>query len=317
MTTNIFIAGHKGMVGSAITRKLTQKKNLNIITTNKNEVNLLDQESVNKFVSSQNIDQIYIAAAKVGGILANNSYPADFIYENIMIQSNIIKAAHNHDVNKILFLGSSCIYPKYSKQPIKEESILSGTLEKTNEPYAIAKIAGIKMCESFNRQYDRDYRSAMPTNLYGENDNFDSKSSHVIPGLIQRFHKAKINNKGTVEVWGSGDVFREFLYVDDAAQACITIMNSEKETYKRVSKDMLSQINVGSGIDIKIKDLAYLIKDVVQYKGNIIFNNELPDGTPKKLLDNTKINSLGWSPQYTLKEGLNKTYDWYVKNFNK
>lgn len=317
MTTNIFIAGHKGMVGSAITRKLTQKKNINVITTNKNEVNLLDQESVNKFVSSQNIDQIYIAAAKVGGILANNTFPADFIYENIMIQSNIIKAAHNNDINKILFLGSSCIYPKYSKQPIKEESILSGTLEKTNEPYAIAKIAGIKMCESFNRQYGRDYRSAMPTNLYGENDNFDSKSSHVIPGLIQRFHKAKINNKGTVEVWGSGNVLREFLYVDDAAQACIVIMNSKKETYKKVSKDMLSQINVGSGIDIKIKDLANLIGEVVKYKGKIVFNNEFPDGTPKKLLDNTKINSLGWSPQYTLKEGLNKTYKWYVKNFSK
>ncbi len=317
MATNIFIAGHKGMVGSAITRKLSQNKNLNIITAAKSELNLLNQESVNRFMSNHNIDQIYVAAAKVGGILANNNFPADFIYENIIIQSNIINSAHNNNVNKILFLGSSCIYPKYAKQPIKEESILSGVLEETNEPYAVAKIAGIKMCESFNRQFNRDYRSAMPTNLYGENDNFHPNNSHVIPGLLQRFHEAKIKKDDLVEVWGSGNVLREFLYVEDAADACILIMNSDAELYKKVTTDTLSQINIGTGIDITIKELALLIKQVTNFKGKIVFNTNLPDGTPRKLLDISKICSLGWKPKYTLLQGLQKTYDWYVKNYNK
>ena len=317
MATNIFIAGHKGMVGSAITRKLSQNKNLNIITATKSELNLLNQESVNRFMSNHNIDQIYLAAAKVGGILANNNFPADFIYENIIIQSNIINSAHNNNVNKILFLGSSCIYPKYAKQPIKEESILSGVLEETNEPYAVAKIAGIKMCESFNRQFNRDYRSAMPTNLYGENDNFHPNNSHVIPGLLQRFHEAKIKKDDLVEVWGSGNVLREFLYVDDAADACILVMNSDTELYKKVTTDTLSQINIGTGIDITIKELALLIKQVTNFKGKIVFNTNLPDGTPRKLLDISKICSLGWKPKFTLLQGLQKTYDWYVKNYNK
>ena len=317
MATNIFIAGHKGMVGSAITRKLSQNKNLNIITAAKSELNLLNQESVNRFMSNNNIDQIYVAAAKVGGILANNNFPADFIYENIIIQSNIINSAHNNNVNKILFLGSSCIYPKYAKQPIKEESILSGVLEETNEPYAVAKIAGIKMCESFNRQFNRDYRSAMPTNLYGENDNFHPNNSHVIPGLLQRFHEAKIKKDDLVEVWGSGNVLREFLYVEDAADACILVMNSDTELYKKVTTDTLSQINIGTGIDITIKELALLIKQVTNFKGKIVFNTNLPDGTPRKLLDISKICSLGWKPKYTLLQGLQKTYDWYVKNYNK
>lgn len=314
MSINVFIAGHKGMVGSALYKKLLQKDNHNVITANRQELDLTNQACVDNFLSSKNIDQIYIAAAKVGGIYANNTYPASFIYENIMIQSNIINAAHENNINKILFLGSSCIYPKFAEQPIKEESILSGSLEETNEPYAIAKIAGIKMCESFNRQFNRDYRSVMPTNLYGENDNFDSKNSHVIPGLIRRFHEAKKENKEHVEVWGTGNVKREFLYSEDAAEACYLVMNCKKDVYKKMTGEMISQINIGSGKDISIKDLAFLLKKIINYRGDIIFNDSYPDGTPRKLLDISKINSLGWVPQYSLEEGLFKTYEWYLQN---
>jgi GDP-L-fucose synthase len=314
MPTNIYIAGHNGMVGSAIFRKISKDSNVNLITASKNELNLIDQKDVNNFFKNSKIDQVYLAAGRVGGIHANNEYPAEFIYENIMIQANIIHASHKNDINKLLFLGSSCIYPKYAEQPIKESSILDGELEKTNQPYAVAKIAGIKMCESYNRQFGRDYRSAMPTNLYGENDNYHGNNSHVIPALIKRFHEAKINGSSSVSVWGSGNALREFLCVDDAADACHLLMNINKLNYDSVVEPMLSQVNIGTGKDISIKELVIILAKVVGFKGDIKFNTEKPDGTPRKVMDISRISSLGWKPKYELEEGLSSAYSWFVKN---
>lgn len=312
----IFIAGHKGMVGSSILRHLKDFE-IEIITKDRKELDLLKQEEVKNFFKNEKIDQIYIAAAKVGGIHANNAYPAKFIYENLTIQSNIIHYAFVSGIKKLLFLGSSCIYPKNINRPIKEEDLLVGKLEPTNEPYAIAKIAGIKLCESYNRQYgkshDIDYRSIMPTNLYGPGDNYHSENSHVIPGLINRFHQAKISNSNNVTIWGTGNPKREFLYVDDMARASIFLMNLDKKAYDQCTSPMCSHINVGSGKDLTIKELAELIKDVVGYKGEIIFDKSKPDGNPRKLLNSEKIKNLGFIAKVSLKEGLIKTYQDYIK----
>jgi GDP-L-fucose synthase len=311
---NIFVAGHKGMVGSAIMEELSANKSNNIITASRNELNLLDQESVLNFFKNNHIDQVYLAAAKVGGILANNEYPGQFIYENLTIQSNVIHSAHITDVNNMLFLGSSCIYPKFSEQPIKEKFLLAGALEETNEPYAIAKIAGIKLCESYNRQYKRDYRSVMPTNLYGPNDNFHLQNSHVIPALINRFHTAVKKNYKEVTIWESGSPMREFLHVKDMANASIYLMNLSKDKYKDATSEMLSHINVGTGKDCSIKELAEIISDVTNFKGKIIFDASKPDGAPRKLMDVSRLNKLGWNHSITLKDGLEQTYDWYLNN---
>ncbi|HAT1613301.1 TPA: GDP-L-fucose synthase [Raoultella planticola] len=311
---NVFVAGHNGMVGSAIVRQLKKRSNINIISRERNELDLLDSNAVNHFFSTEKIDEIYLAAAKVGGIVANNSFPADFIYQNLMIESNIINAAHVHNIQKIMFLGSSCIYPKLANQPISENELLQGTLEPTNEPYAIAKIAGIKLCESYNRQYDRDYRSVMPTNLYGENDNFHPSNSHVIPALLRRFHEATIANAHEVVVWGSGKPMREFLHVDDMASASIYVMELESSDWKKNTLPMLSHINVGTGVDCTIKELAETIAKVTGYKGSIIFDATKPDGTPRKLLDVSRLSNLGWNYSITLEDGLKKTYDWFLEN---
>ena len=310
----IYIAGHNGMVGSAIIKRLRQQGFVNIVTRSSLELDLTNQQATHNFLKDERPDYIVIAAAKVGGIHANNSYPADFIYQNLLIELNLIHGAYLARINNLLFLGSSCIYPKESLQPIKEEYLLSGYLESTNEPYAIAKIAGIKLCESYNRQYGTDYRSIMPTNLYGPNDNFHPKDSHVIPALIRKFHEAKIKDKPFVEVWGSGKPMREFLHVDDMADASIYIMGLDKEILKKEIKPMLSHINVGAGIDITIKDVAQLIKEVIGFNGNIIFNLKMPDGSKRKLLDISRIKSLGWEYSITLKDGLQQTYDWFLKS---
>lgn len=309
----IYIAGHRGLVGSAILRNLQSKGFDNIITRTHQELDLTIQKDVDYFFGTEKPDHIIIAAAKVGGIYANNTYPADFIYENLMIQANIIHSAYSHKVSRLLFLGSTCIYPKNAIQPMKEDALLSGFLEPTNEPYAVAKIAGIKLCESYNRQFGTDFRSAMPTNLYGINDNFHSKNSHVIPGLIKRFHEAKINNESEVIVWGSGKAMREFLYVDDMAAASVFIINLDKATYKDNTKDMLSHINVGTGIDISIYDLAYTIKKVTGFNGNIIFDSSKPDGAPRKCIDVSRLSAMGWQHATSLEQGLKKTYNWYLQ----
>ena len=312
----IFIAGHKGMVGSAILRHLRDFE-IEIITKDRKQLDLLKQEEVRIFFRDEKIDQVYLASAKVGGIHANNVYPAEFIYENLMIQSNIIHYAFLSGIKKLLFLGSSCIYPKNISEPIKEEDLLVGKLESTNEPYAVAKIAGIKMCESYNRQYgkshDIDYRSIMPTNLYGPGDNYHNKNSHVIPGLIDRFHQAKISNLTNVTIWGTGNPKREFLYVDDMARASIFLMNIDKKAYDKCTSPMCSHINVGSGKDLTIKELAEIIRDVVGYKGEISFDSTKPDGNPRKLLDSERIKNLGFNAKVSLKEGLIKTYQDYTK----
>jgi len=308
----IFIAGHNGMVGSALVRHLNDY-NVKIVTKNRSELDLLNQKDVQNFFKNEEIDQVYLAAAKVGGIVANNTYRAQFIYENLMIQVNVIHSAFINNVKKLLFLGSSCIYPKNAKQPMKEEELLSGKLEITNEPYAISKISGIKMCESYNYQYadsNIDYRSVMPTNLYGPGDNYHPENSHVIPGLLYRFHYAKVNKLPEVKIWGTGKPKREFLHVDDMADAAIHVMNLDKKTYKEHVKN-LSHINIGSGIEITIRDLSEIIKDVTGYQGKINFDSTKPDGSPRKLLDNQLINNLGWKPKINLKNGLVKTY----KNF--
>jgi len=312
----IFIAGHKGMVGSALVRLLKRKK-VKIITKEKKELNLLDQKKVQTFFKNNKIDQVYLAAAKVGGIHANSTYPAEFIYENLMIQNNIIHSAFLSGVKKLLFLGSSCIYPKYAKQPMKEEELLTGKLEPTNEPYALAKIAGIKMCESYNRQYGNshgvDYRCVMPTNLYGPGDNYHSENSHVVPGLIRRFHEAKVNNLKSVTIWGTGLPLREFLHVEDMARASIQIMNFDKKKYYNIIKPM-SHINIGSGKDLTIKELAETIKQIVRFKGKIHFDHEKPDGVLRKFLDCKRINSLAFKPKISLREGLTKTYQNFQKS---
>ena len=312
----IFIAGHNGMVGSALIRHLQTQK-VQIIIKEKRELDLLNQNDVQNFFKDERINQVYLAAAKVGGIHANNTYPADFIYENLMITINIIHSAFLNDIKKLLFLGSSCIYPKNANQPIKEEELLTGQLEPTNEPYGIAKISGIKLCESYNRQYGKshsiDYRCIMPTNLYGPGDNYHPENSHVIPGLIYRFHEAKINNLPRVTIWGTGTPKREFMYVDDMARASIHLMNLDKKTYDAQVSPMCSHINVGSGMDLSIKELAETIKEVVDFKGEINFDLTKPDGSPRKFLDSKRINNLGFKPKVNLKEGLIKTYQNYIK----
>ena len=314
----IYIAGHRGMVGSALVRNLKKKRNEIIIKT-RSQLNLLNQKNVLKFFENQKIDKVYLAAARVGGIYANNSFPADFIYENIMIQTNIIHAAFKTGVKKLLFLGSSCIYPRETKQPMKEEQLLTGKLEPTNEPYAIAKIAGIKLCESYNRQYGKshniDFRSVMPTNLYGPGDNYHPKNSHVIPALINRFHNAKIKSKSIVSAWGSGKQEREFLYVDDMAKACIFIMNLKKSEFKKYTNDNRSFINIGSGYSLKISKLSKIIAEAVGYKGKINFDKTKLQGSSIKLLDNKRLNLLGWFPEVSLENGLVETYKCYLKKY--
>ena len=313
---NIFVAGHRGMVGSAIVRALSSNSANNIITASRSDLDLLNQKSVNDFFKQNDINQVYLAAAKVGGIHANSEFPAEFIYENLMIQSNIIHAAHLSDVQQLLFLGSSCIYPKFASQPIQEDSLLSGILESTNEPYAIAKIAGIKLCESYNRQYGRDYRSVMPTNLYGPHDNFHPENSHVIPAMMGRFHNAVINSQKEVVIWGSGKPMREFLHVDDMAAASVHVMNVDHEIYSLNTEPMLSHINVGTGIDCTIKSLAEAIAEVTGFKGELIFDSNMPDGTPRKLMDVSRIKKLGWQSSISLNDGLKKTYEWFIANKN-
>jgi GDP-L-fucose synthase len=304
LNAKIFVAGHRGMVGSAIVRKLTELGYTNIITIAKNKCNLIDQLEVDNFFNKQKPDYVFLAAAKVGGIKANNEMKGDFIYENIMIQSNIIKASKDYNVKKLIFLGSSCIYPKMSPQPIKEEYLLTGSLEPTNDAYAIAKIAGIKMCQSFNQQYGTNFISVMPTNLYGPNDNYDLNNSHVLPAMIRKFHEAKLEGKDKVEIWGTGTPMREFLYVDDLADACIHLMLNYNDS---------EVVNIGTGVDITIKDLALTIKEVVEFQGDIYFNTDMPDGTPRKLLDVSKLKDLGWKYKISLREGIEKTYKDYVK----
>ncbi|ACQ93651.1 NAD-dependent epimerase/dehydratase [Tolumonas auensis DSM 9187] len=310
----VFVAGHRGMVGSAIIRQLEQRSDIELILRDRTQLDLLDSHVVQAFFRDNQIDQVYLAAAKVGGIVANNTYPAEFIYQNLMIEANIIHAAHLSGVQKLLFLGSSCIYPKLAKQPITESELLQGTLEATNEPYAIAKIAGIKLCESYNRQYGRDYRSVMPTNLYGENDNFHPENSHVIPALLRRFHEAKLRGDAEVVVWGSGKPMREFLYVDDMAAASVHVMELDNATYQANTQPMLSHINVGTGVDCSIRELAETMAKVVGFTGQVVFDSTKPDGTPRKLLDVSRLADLGWRYATTLEQGLAKTYQWFLAN---
>ena len=316
LTDKIFVAGHRGLVGSAIVRKLEQRGFSNLLTRTHQELNLTHQHAVQQFFSQEKPDYVILAAAKVGGIHANNTYPAEFIYRNLMIEANVIDASYNNDVKRLLFLGSTCIYPKAVSQPMREDALLTGLLEPTNEPYALAKIAGIKLCESYNRQYGCDYRSVMPTNLYGINDNFHHENSHVIPGLIKRFHNAKVNSDESVVVWGSGKAMREFLFVDDMAEASLFVLELEKNIYDKNTESMLSHINVGTGIDVTIQQLAENIKKVVGFKGNIIFDKTKPDGPPRKLIDITRLKTMGWESKIGLEEGLRISYNWYLENIN-
>lgn len=313
----IFVAGHNGMVGSAIVRQLEKAKDVEIVVRSRKELDLLNQQAVYDFFQNEKIDQVYLAAAKVGGIHANNTYPADFIYENLMIECNIIHSAHMANIQKLLFLGSSCIYPKLAEQPMSESALLTGTLEETNEPYAISKIAGIKLCESYNRQYGRDYRSVMPTNLYGPGDNFHPENSHVIPALLRRFHEAKLNGDKEVIAWGSGKPMREFLYVDDMAAATVHIMKLDETIYGQNTEPMLSHINVGTGIDCEIRELVETVAKVVGFEGSIKFNVSKPDGAPRKLMNVERLRSLGWSASVDLQVGLRLAYQWFIDNQDK
>ncbi|MCY1686345.1 GDP-L-fucose synthase [Yersinia enterocolitica] len=312
----VFVAGHRGMVGSAIVRQLKGRSDIELILKARAELDLMSQSAVQAFFTAEAIDEVYLAAAKVGGIQANNNYPAEFIYENLMIECNIINAAHMAGIHKLLFLGSSCIYPKMADQPMSESTLLTGVLEPTNEPYAIAKIAGIKLCESYNRQYNRDYRSVMPTNLYGENDNFHPDNSHVIPALLRRFHEAKMRNDNEIIVWGSGEPMREFLHVDDMAAASIYVMELADDIYAANTQPMLSHINVGTGIDCTIRELAETIAQVVGFSGKLVFDSSKPDGAPRKLMDVSRLDKLGWRYQISLEKGLKMTYQWFLDNQN-
>jgi len=337
----IYVAGHRGLVGSAIVRQLKNTGYDNLLLKTHSELDLTDQQAVNNFFEQERPEYVFLAAAKVGGILANNTFPADFIYQNLMIEANIIHAAYEYKVKRLLFLGSSCIYPKFAKQPMKESELLNGKLEKTNEPYAIAKIAGIKLCESYNRQYKTDFRSVMPTNLYGPGDNFDLENSHVLPALIRKFHLAKLasekkfdaiqenekifgpipediknaifSSPPKVILWGTGKAKREFLYIDDMADACIHLMKLPSDIYKEHTEPMLSHINIGTGQDISIKELSSIVAQIIEFNGDVIFDSSKPDGTPRKLLDVTKIKRLGWFPKTSLKEGIKKTYNWFLE----
>jgi GDP-L-fucose synthase len=316
LNQRIFVAGHRGMVGSAIVRQLQAKGYTNIIVATHAELDLCSQVAVNNFFKTHQIDQVYLAAAKVGGIHANNEYPADFIYQNLMIEANVIHAAHVNDVQKLMFLGSSCIYPKMAQQPMVESELLTGVLESTNEPYAVAKIAGIKLCESYNRQFGRDYRSVMPTNLYGPHDNYHPENSHVIPALLRRFHEAVKDNAEVVTIWGSGKPMREFLYVDDMAAASIHVMELDAETFKANTQPMLSHINVGTGIDCTIRELAETVAKVTGFQGRLEFDTTKPDGTPRKLMDVSRLADLGWKASISLEDGLRDAYQWYLNNID-
>lgn len=304
--SKIYVAGHRGLVGSAIVRNLQEKGFNNIICRTHKELDLTNQNEVRKFFEEERPEYVFLAAAKVGGIHANNTYPADFIYENLMIQNNVIKAAHDFEVKKLLFLGSTCIYPKMAPQPIKEDYLLTGSLEETNEAYAVAKIAGLEMCKFFKRQYGDNFISCMPTNLYGPNDNFDLKNSHVLPALIRKFHEAKVNNSEVVEVWGTGNPLREFLYVDDMADACVFLM----ENY-----DGEQHVNIGTGVEVSIRELAETVKEVVGFEGELVFNTDMPDGTPRKLTTVDKLNGLGWKHNIELREGIKLAYNWFLENY--
>ena len=304
-SSKIYIAGHRGLVGSALVRNLESKGFTNIIKRTSKELDLRNQQAVQEFFKQERPEYVILAAAKVGGIHANNTYPAEFIYDNLMIQNNVIKAAHDFKVKKLLFLGSTCIYPKLAPQPIKEEYLLTGALEETNEAYAVAKIAGLEMCKFFKRQYGDNFISCMPTNLYGPNDNFDLQSSHVLPALIRKFHEAKVNHQPTVEVWGTGTPLREFIYVDDMADACIFLM----ENY-----DGEQHVNIGTGEEVSIRQLAETVKEVVGFEGELIFNTNMPDGTPRKLTTVDKLHALGWKHKVSLKDGIQRAYDWYLQN---
>lgn len=309
---NIFVAGHRGMVGRALCRRLKDEPGIQLFTVERSEIDLTNQPAVLAFLNKHRIDEVILAAAKVGGIYANNEYPAEFIYENLCIESSVINASHRADVDKLLFLGSSCIYPKFAAQPITESSLLSGQLEPTNEPYAIAKIAGIKLCESYNRQYGRDYRSVMPTNLYGPYDNFDPFTSHVIPALLGKFERAAIEG-GAVEIWGSGSARREFMHVDDLADACCHLLAMQKETFWRGLDPMCSHLNIGTGKDCSIAELATLIKEITQFSGELVFDKSKPDGTPVKRLDVSKLADRGWQATISLEAGLKHTWQWMCK----
>ena len=305
LDAKIYVAGHRGLVGSAIVRNLEEKGYTNIICRTHKELDLTNQEAVRAFFEQERPEYVFLAAAKVGGIHANNTYPADFIYDNLMIQNNVIKAAHDFKVKKLLFLGSTCIYPKMAQQPIKEEYLLTGSLEETNEAYAVAKIAGLEMCKFFKRQYGDNFISCMPTNLYGPNDNFDLKNSHVLPALIRKFHEAKVNNSEVVEVWGTGTPLREFLYVDDMADACVFLM----ENY-----DGEQHVNIGTGEEVSIRELAETVKEVVGFEGELVFNTDMPDGTPRKLTTVDKLHGLGWKHKVSLHKGIKEVYKWYTNN---
>ena len=310
----IYIAGHRGLVGSAIVRQLEERGFTNLLMRTHKELDLTNQAQVQTFFEQENPDYVILAAAKVGGIHANNTYPADFIYQNMMIEANVINSAYENKVKRLLFLGSTCIYPKAVEQPMREDALLTGVLEPTNEPYALAKIAGIKLCESYNRQYGTDFRSVMPTNLYGINDNFHPENSHVVPALMQRFHQAKVDNDAEVVVWGTGDAMREFLYVDDMAQASLFVLELDEEDYKANTQPMLSHINVGTGKDVTIREMAEIMKKVVDYKGKLIFDAVKPDGASRKLIDVSRLSNMGWKYSVDLKDGLIDTYKWYLES---
>ena len=317
LNDKIYIAGHRGLVGSAIVRQLEDRGFTNLLMRAHKELDLTNQVQVQSLFQQEKPDYVILAAAKVGGIHANNTYPADFIYQNMMIEANVINSAYESKVKRLLFLGSTCIYPKAVKQPMREDALLTNVLEPTNEPYALAKIAGIKLCESYNRQHGTDFRSVMPTNLYGINDNFHPENSHVIPALMRRFHEAKVNNDSEVVVWGTGNAMREFLYVDDMAQASLFVLKLDKQTYKANTQPMLSHINIGTGKDVTIREIAEIMKQVIGYKGKLTFDISKPDGAKRKLIDITRLKNMGWKYSVDLKTGLGKVYGWYLNKTEK